>query len=287
MRLAAIAVALCAFIAGCERTPQTKKQTETHTQTAVATRVVSLLPTVTDLIVAMRQQDKLIARSDYDTDPSIAHLPSIGGGLTPSVEWLASQKPDAVISWPDRGSRSLVIQLQGVGIRVYGVATDTIADTYRAITFLGGLLGAQHAADSLLHSMQSHLDSVRAFNATLKRVRVAYVVSVSPATVVGPHTFIDELINIAGGENVFADFNKQYAEASLEEIIRRDPDIIIVAREEPFDANVELSKLPGWRDLRAVKTKHAHHVDADQFNRSGPLMPQAARTLSDLFAGAR
>ena len=296
MRASAFAVALCVLIAGCERQPQ---PAHAHGVSAVddvgrrvtlskpATRVVSLLPTVTDLIVALHQQSKLIARTDYDFDSTLAKLPSIGGGLTPSVEWLVANKPDLVISWPDRGSRSLVNQMQTVGIPVFGVATDSIANTYAAIERIGSLLGCGAAADSLASSIRSQLDSVRNAVAHRKPVRVLYVVSVAPATVVGPHTFIDELIRIAGGTNVFEDSPKQYSEASLEEIIQRDPDVIIVAREEEFDAHAELARTAGWRDLRAVRAEHVYRVSANDFNRSGPKMPAAARTLADYFGRAQ
>ncbi|HUP89184.1 MAG TPA: helical backbone metal receptor [Longimicrobiales bacterium] len=297
MRAAFVAAAFCVLIAGCERKTQeqpintsiavTDDAGQTVRLAQPATRVVSLLPTVTDLIIAMHQEHRLIARTDYDKDPAVAALPSIGGGLTPSVEWLADKKPDLVISWPDRGSRSLVTQMQGIGIPVFGVASDTIANTYAATERLGILLGAKPAADSLVNSIRSQLDSVHNGVGNQRRVRVAYVVSVTPTTVVGPHTFIDELITIAGGENIFADFEKQYAEASLEELIRRDPDVIIIAREEAFDARQELSRTPGWRDLRAVRNGHVYRVDANAFNRSGPGMPNAARTLAQYFAAAR
>ena len=293
MRATVSAVALCVLIAGCEhKPPQPQKN---HDISAVddvgrtvalvqpATRVVSLLPTITDLIVAMHQQHKLIARTDYDLDPQLASLPSIGGGLTPSVEWLVGHKPDLIFSWPDRGSRSLVTQMQSAGLRVFGLSTDTIANTFAAIDRIGTLLGAKHEADSLAHSMRAQLDSVQRAVAGRKPVRVLYVVSVSPPTVVGPHTFIDELIRIAGGTNIFADLSKQYSEASLEEIVQRNPDVVIVAREESFDARATLGRLAGWRDLPAVRSGHVYWVSANDFNRSGPEMPRAAAILADYF----
>ena len=296
MRAIVMFMATCVCIAGCERNAQPDRKAAIvvvddagHTVQLAkpAARVVSLLPTVTDLIVAMGQQQRLIARTDYDTDTALAHLPSVGGGLTPSLEWLAGHKPDLVISWPDRGTRSLVTQLQTLGIPVFGMAADTIANTYAAIKKLGILFDAAHSADSLITTMQSQLDSIRRSVANLRRVRVAYVVSLSPPSIVGPHTFIDELITVAGGANVFNDISKQYTEVSLEEIIRRDPDVIIVAREEPFDAHAELARLPGWKDLRASRSGHVYGVSANEFNRSGPEMPAATATLAQLFAKAR
>src|SRR5688572_13517672 len=178
------------------------------------------MPTVTDLIIAMGHADRLIARTDYDLDSTIADLPSLGGGLTPSVEWLAAQKPDLIVSWPDHGTRSIVGKMEAVGLRVYAARTDTLANTFSTIRNLGVLLDSKAAADSLANAITGGLDSVRAAVRNRVPVRVAYLVSVAPPTVVGPHTFIDELIAIAGGINVFADIGQLYPEVNIEELVR-------------------------------------------------------------------
>lgn len=292
---ALVAVLACFLIAGCERAQQSQP-TAAFAVTddagrAVrlaqpAARIVSLMPTVTDLIIAMGHADRLIARTDYDLDSAIAHLPSLGGGLTPSVEWLAAQKPDLIVSWPDHGTRSLVGKMEAVGLHVYAARTDTLANTFTTIHNLGVLLGDDAAADSLSRSISHALDSVRTAVSTRPRVRVAYLVSVAPPTAVGPHTFIDELITIAGGTNVFADIGQLYPEINIEELVRRDPDVIVIARENADDLRAELAALPVWRELRAVKAGRVHRVSPYDFNRSGPLMPRAARTLADFFGTA-
>jgi iron complex transport system substrate-binding protein len=293
--LTALAV-VCVLIAGCERNepPPVSAPIVVHDDAGrtiqlqqPALRIVSLMPTVTDLVIALGFADRLIARTDYDTDARIRALPSIGGGLTPSVEWLAAQKPDLVISWPDNSSRSLVGRIEAVGIPVYAARTDTIANTLMMIRNLGVLLGATSAADSLAADITGALDSVRLSVRGLRPVRVAYVLSVTPPTIAGPGTFIDELIRIAGGENVFADIRQLYPEVNLEEIVRRNPDVIVLAREGADDRTDMLRELPGWRDLNAVRNGRIHRVSPDYFNRSGPLMPRAARELAQFFSQAR
>ena len=132
MRAIVTALAACVLIAGCERNQPTSRATEisvrddagrTIALAQPAQRIVSLMPTVTDLVIALGRANVLIARTDFDADPRIADLPSIGGGLTPSVEWLAAQRPDLVISWPDNASRSLVGRIESVGIPVYSART--------------------------------------------------------------------------------------------------------------------------------------------------------------------
>jgi iron complex transport system substrate-binding protein len=296
LRALTVLAFVCALSAGCERSqpPAPAAPIVAHDDAGrtirlqqPALRIVSLMPTVTDLIIAMGFADRLIARTDYDTDARIRALPSIGGGLTPSVEWLAAQKPDLVVSWPDNSSRSLVGRIEAVGVPVYAARTDTIANTLAMIRNLGVLLGATPSADSLANAITTALDSVRASVRGLKPVRVAYVLSITPPTIAGPGTFIDELITVAGGENVFANIEQLYPEVNLEEIVRRDPDVIVLAREGGDDRTDILRELPGWRELTAVRNGRVHRVSPDYFNRSGPLMPRAARELAQFFSQAR
>ena len=266
-------LAACVLIAGCERKHEPDESTaairvtddagRAVTLPRAAARIVSLMPTVTDLIIAMGHADHLIARTDYDLDPAIAKLPSLGGGLTPSVEWLAARKPDLVIAWPDHGTRSLVGKMETVGLRVYAARTDTLANTFSTIRNLGMLLGAREAADSLANAITAGLDSVRSAVKGRTPVRVAYLVSVAPPTVVGPHTFIHELITIAGGVNVFADIGQLYPEVNIEELVRRDPDVIIIARENEADLRAELymDDIAEWYN-KILMWKNVTNMDA-------------------------
>lgn len=247
-----------------------------------AQRIVSLMPTVTDLLIALHEQDRLIARTDFDTDPRIAHLPSLGGGLTPSIEWLAAQKPDLVISWPDRGARSLVTQLGRVDVPVYSARTESIADTYRVLGHLGSLLGIPARTDSLRQALRNGLDAVRAGTRGKPLITVVYVVGLDPPMVAAAGTFIDELISVAGGRNIFPDL-RLWPQVNLEDVLQRDPDVVILADTGTEDPITLLRNLPGWRELRAVREQRVYRVSPDFFNRSGPAMPQAAAELAGFF----
>ena len=249
---------------------------------APAQRVVSLLPTVTDLMLALHVEDRLIARTDFDTDARLAALPSLGGGLTPSVEWLVQQQPHLVIAWPDQGTRSLVGRLASVGVPVYAARSETIDDTDRILDRLGTLLDIERQADSLRTSIRTALDSVRAAVSARPPVRVAYVVGLDPPMVAAAGTFIDELITIAGGRNIFPDL-ELWPQVNPEELVQRDPEVIMIADTGTDDPVTALRRLPGWRDLRAVRSGRVHRVSPFFFNRSGPTMPNAARELAQFF----
>ena len=256
-----------------------------HAQRAVrldsaARRVISFMPAVTDLLLALGAQERLIARTDFDLDPRIANLPSTGNALTPSLEWVASLRPDLVIAWPDQPSRSVVARLSSLGIPVYAAVTESVSDVLRTARDLGALLHVELQADSIIRSIQSELAAVRTAVSTYPRVRVVYVLSVDPPMVAGPATFIGELIDVAGGENVFADVGGLWPQVSLEELLKRNPTAIVVARESGDSSSLRLRERVGWSQLDAVKTGRVLTVDVNLFNRPGPTLPRAARELA-------
>jgi ABC-type Fe3+-hydroxamate transport system substrate-binding protein len=258
------------------------------TLAAPARRVISLIPSVNELVVAMGAADRLVARTDYDRDPRLADLPSVGGGLTPSLEWLAQRRPDLVIGWPDTRSRSLVERLGELGIPVYTAPSQTIEDALSVAKDLGVMLGRREAADSLVHAIRTGLDSVRASVSGESEPDVLYLIGLDPPMGAGPGTFVNELLDVAGGRNVLANTGVLWPQLSLEDIVRRDPDVVIVAQapEQP-GMLAHLRHTAGWNSLRAVRNGRVYQVDAYRYNRPGPHMVDVARDLAGLLRGGR
>src|SRR5262245_20479424 len=147
---------LLLLLAGCEQPARTPPRAgievadqagRTVALAAPARRVLSLVPAVTDMILELGAADRLIARTQFDTDARLAALPSTGNALTPSLEWVASLQPDLVISWLDQPSRSVVGRLAELGIPVYAARTESIADVLRTTRDLGKLLGKSTQAE--------------------------------------------------------------------------------------------------------------------------------------------
>ena len=249
-----------------------------------AERVVSLVPSVTDVVLALGLEDRLIARTDYDADPRLAALPSVGPGLTPNLEWLAAQAPDLVIAWRDVEGRVLVDRLGALGIPVYSSRLEDVGVALTTITRIGVLLGAETRADSLRATIESRLDSLRAAAGSNARPRVLYIVGGDPPYAPGPGTFVHELIEIAGGTNALADLPDGWHSIATEEVVRRDPDVIVIpVHGAEAGAAAALARRPGWRDLRAVREGRVHEMDGELFGRPGPRLGEAAAALARLL----
>jgi iron complex transport system substrate-binding protein len=285
-----LTVAALSGACGADRSAQTAAATISVTDDAGRTvvlqrpaqRVISLIPAQTEIVGILAGPDVLVARTVWDEDPRLAHLPSLGNALTPSLEWLAAQRPDLVIAWPDAQSRDVVQRLDDIGIATYASRVESVAEIRSVIERLGVLLGTTSRADSLVRALDAQLDSVHDSVRGRARPRVLYLLSADPPMVAGPGTYIDDLITIAGGSNAFSDLRQLWPQVSLEEIVRRQPAVIIRPSDRALaDPAAGLADRPGWRDVRAVQQRRVHVVDPDLYNRPGATVGIAARGLAE------
>jgi len=244
-------------------------------------RIVALVPSLNELIVELGAGEVLAARTDYDTHALAESLPSIGGGLDPNLESLVDLQIDVVLMAAGRDTPELATRMESLGIQVETFQTQTVDDIYESIAHLGVLLRREAAADSLASSIRTELSEVADRVSGQARVPVMFVVWSDPPQTTGGGTFIDEVITIAGGRNVFADAALEWPNVGFETIVARAPSAIIWPQGEYTIANVgELRTRAGWRDVEAVRDGRVILVDANLFNRPGPGVVEAAQMLA-------
>jgi iron complex transport system substrate-binding protein len=247
-----------------------------------ARRVISLVPSATDLIVGLDRQSQLIGRTRYDNAPVIAAVASVGGTIDPDLERVFALQPDLVLVWEGTQGTAQRQAMVLHGVPIYAVALRDSSALFHTIHDLGAMLGADTAAATLAASLRLQLDSVRASVAGRSRPSVLFAIWGDPPMTVGPHTFIAELIRIAGGRNVFDDAATDWPRVSVEEIVHRAPDVVILSVGEDSTRGAEaLRRAPGWSTLPAVRTGHVAEVSANLTNRPGPLFGAAARAFRD------
>ncbi|MDR0786336.1 MAG: helical backbone metal receptor [Gemmatimonadota bacterium] len=245
-----------------------------------ARRIVSLVPSATETLVAMGAEELLVGRTDYD-DPALAYLPSVGGGLTPSIETILTLHPDLVILWEEADASRTRSRLESLGIPVYAATTIDTTDIFTTIRQLGTLTARAPDADALATRLRDGLEAVRTSVAGLDPPGVLYMISMDPPMVAGPGLFIGELVGVAGGRNVFADVTTPSPQLSLEEIVRRQPDVVIVPKEGTTTVQALVDQ-PGWRELAADGTRF-YALPADTLHRPGPVIVTAAERIRDVI----
>jgi len=207
-------------------------------------RIVSLVPSATETLVALGRRDRLVARTDFDTATALADLPSVGGGLHPSREVLLSLDPDLVLRFAGPTDPETASRLDAAGIPHLAVRPERIADVRDMIALLGTVTGAGEAADSILAEQTRTLDRIAERIGNGPSPEVAFLVGSSPPWAAGGASFLGDLVERAGGRNVFADLDRPYASVSPESIRKRAPDVLLVVRGTEVDARLrEVSRV--------------------------------------------
>jgi iron complex transport system substrate-binding protein len=182
------------------------------------------------MLVELGAGDALVGRTDYDTLAVVLVLPSVGGGLQPDLERLLTLRPELVIRFEGAQDPVTGVALDERSIPHLAVRPDRIEDVRTIVRQMGQVMGRIAAADALVADLDRQLEDVRARVAGAERTRVAYVLGGTPPWVAGPGTFIADLLDVAGGENVFADLDRLYGSVSLEELVTRDVNLFVVGR---------------------------------------------------------
>lgn len=281
----------CAIAAGCRDAPRESAATAFEDpqgnpvviDSLPVDRIVSTLQSATEWLVLLGAADRLVARTDYDRQPELAHLPSLGGGLEVAPEAVAALHPDVVLGWRIRSSVDLAESLRPFGIPVVAVEAADTAEVYDQLATLGTLVGRSARATELAHELRSELARLREAGCPAGDTpESAFVVLwTDPPMTTGAGSWMTELLGAACLRNVFDDISQPWPPAvSIEAIVARQPRWLITSRGgEPGQRRDELLRRTGWRELEAVQAGRIIELDGDLFARAGPGMADWVRAV--------
>lgn len=243
-------------------------------------KVISVSPSMTELIYALGAQDKLIGRSDYcDYPEEVSSVESVGSMQTPDVEKIISLDPDLVIV-TNMIDEQVVTKLQDVGISVLTVVdVEDLSQVYDMITMVGAALNKNEEAATLVEESKATVAEVEEKTKDLEAPSVYYVVAYGEYgdSVPGGDTFIHGIITAAGGDNIGKDITGW--SINLEEIIEKDPDIIII----PSYYDGAFQEADHYKDLTAVKEGRVYVIDNNMIDRQGARTAEGIRALAEIF----
>lgn len=243
-------------------------------------RIVSLNPATTEILFALGAGSRLVGRSDYDLWPDSARLiQALGNGIQPNVEAVLGTRPDLVVLYASQDNRPAAARLRAAGVNTLALKNDSIADFRRTVETLGAILGDSARARSVTDSVYLTIDRVRASTAKLTRPTVFWHIWDAPLITIGAGSFMNELVNIAGGTNVYADIEAPSKTISLEDVARRDPEFILAG---PIGA-AKIAADPRWRIVRAVRNGKVLVVDTVVVARPSVRLGEAALSLANLL----
>lgn len=242
---------------------------------APARRVVSLIPASTEVLFAIGAGSTVVGRTRYcDYPADAAAVPDLGDGIKPNIEAIVGQHPDLVIVYNSGQNAAVVTRLRELGIASLRLNTDQLADVGRVSRLLGRLTGYESGADSIAAAFDTALAAATR-PAAGPRPKVLLLVWEQPPMTIGRGSFLSELVERAGAENLFADVGSSSGVVSIEAVASRNPDLVLTTAEGPSS----FASRPEWQVVPAVRQRRFLRVHGSQFNRPSPRAPQAIREL--------
>jgi len=245
-------------------------------------RVVCLIPSVVDIVYSLGAGADVVAVSDFTKYPKEAlQKPSIGLPLNPSIETIVALHPDLVLGSGELNTLEFAGHLQRLGIPVFMVDPHGIEGIYASILNLGRALNRETDADSVVAQLRKRVDAVKARVADKPKMRVFMAIWYDPVMTIGRRAFISELIEAAGGRSVTDDISQEWPEVSVETIVSRQPDALLLENGSKITVE-ELKARPGWEHLRAVQQGRVYYTD-DRIEYPSPIAFDALEDLAKQF----
>jgi iron complex transport system substrate-binding protein len=288
----------------CTQTPTTNTATTTTVSTpasvtytdhvgrtveikGIPQRIISLSPSNTEMIYALGLQDRLVGVTSYDNyPPEVKDKTVVSDFSTVDLEKVVNAKPDLVLA-DNIQMKDTIPALEKLGITVYTMSPDNLDEICGDLTTLGQITGKTREAAALVAGMQTRIKAVTDLTARLtdaQKPRVLFVTWHDPIWTAGSDTMIQYLINDAGGVNIAADL-KGYATITLESVVQRNPQIIVVMS-SMGDQHTSLDYIkanPQFASTDAVKNGQVVEIDADIFGRTAPRIVDGLETLAKLL----
>lgn len=244
--------------------------------------IISILPSSTEIAFALGLDEQIIAVTDNDDYPEQVKDKDTVGGMELNIEKIVSLRPDLVLAGQLNGEA--VQKLRDLGVTVLVAEGEDLASTYDSITLIGQVTNRVAEAEDIVRSMQKDVDEVKQQVGDLPREeRTTVWLEVDPTMfTAGAGTMMDELIQLAGGNNIAAEELEGWGQLSEENIVALNPDVIIgTYGEESLQQAVADRR--AWSELKAVQQGRIYAVDESAISRPGPRLTEALQHLAALF----
>jgi iron complex transport system substrate-binding protein len=263
---------------------------------SVPQRLISLAPSTTQMLFALGVGDKVVGVTDYDDYPynfsawiEAGNMTSVGGYSTPNMEAIATLQPDLILATSINSAD--VVTMRSLGYNVIVTNPTSINGVYQDISMIGRATGAEETASDLITSISTQISNIatKIADANLtENPTVYYEVWYDPSYLMsaGSASWINDVIDNAGGVNIFGDVNQQYPTTSSEVIVQKNPDVILLPTDPgsgmAFYGSIDDVKArPGWNTISAVQNDHVYTIDEDLFSVPGPRIGDQVQAVAE------
>jgi ABC-type Fe3+-hydroxamate transport system substrate-binding protein len=249
-------------------------------------RIVSLIPSVTEILFALGLGDAVAGCTIFCTEPAegVASKPRVGGEKNPKLELIRELQPDLVLANIEENVREHIETLRGWGIPVYVSYPRTVADGIRLVRDIGAVTGAVEPAAEIAAILDETLQATLAQRAVRLGARVFCPIWRHPYMTINADTYVHDMLRVCGGDNVFGAAAARYPAVTLDEVALARPDVILLPDEPYRFRRAHMADFADYPDVPAVRDRRIHLVDGKLLSWYGPRIAAALATLTDVLS---
>ena len=248
-------------------------------------RIIALSPSVTELLFFLGLGERVAGVTEFSDHLSeAAKKPKVGSFVHINVEKIVDLNPDLVIAGADRNHPAIVGLLERAGIKAYVINPRNVQQVIESVKGVGRLCGIPERADALAADLNARLDRVLGKTRSGKKPLVLFQINIRPIMTVNRDTLHHDLIHLAGGVNMSADEPIPYPRISMEEVIRKGPEVIIISSMERGGHFEEArSEWMRWKGVPAVRDGRVHLINADITDRPSPRVLEGLERMARII----
>ena len=248
-------------------------------------RIVSMAPSLTEILFALGLCEEIVGVTLFsDYPPAAAEKTKVGTFVQPNIEAIIATRPNLVMTLGSGQQKTLAERLKRIGYNSLAVNIETVRDFFRVVGEIGAATGRQRQACELVGDIEAKLDALAGLVADLPEVKVLWVVQREPFRVAGRDTFVNEMIELAGGVNAIGQTVHKYPPIGAEQVIASSADVIIEPAMGRHDLETQrdgaLRHWSRFRNLPAVKNGRIYVMGGDTVSRLGPRLYEGTETIA-------
>jgi iron complex transport system substrate-binding protein len=248
-------------------------------------RIVSLAPNITEILFRLGLDDEIVGVSIHCNFPEKAKTKvQVGSYISLDFERVVSLNPDLIIATGAGNTRDMVERLENLGVPTYVIFPENFNDVLRNIGHLSQVVDREREGMGIIQEMKRRRQRVIEYTQGLPRPKVFLQIGDAPIVTVGRKSFGDDLIHLAGGENVAGKEKEMYPRWGMEEILKRSPDVILISSMNPKgDYQKILREWSRWQTIPAVKNGRLHLIDSDLIDRPSPRIIEGLEEMARIL----
>ena len=245
-------------------------------------RIVSLAPNVTEILFGLGLDEEIVGVSIHCNFPEKAKRKvRVGSYISLDFEKIASLNPDLIIATGAGNTRDMVDRLGKLGFQTYVVYPKNFKDILLSIAHIGQVVNRGKKAKAIIEGMRRRSERVIELTQDLPRPKVLVQIGDVPIVTVGKGSFADDLVRLAGGENIAGKEKEVYPRLGMEEILKRSPEVIVISSMDPKgDYQKILQEWTRWKTIPAVKNGRIYLIDSDLLDRPSPRIIDGLEELA-------